>query len=141
LTPSSTAAIVPLRDPQPETSQVRTLLESWLAAKSSVLAGGPMPAGIDSIARPEQVDRLASERSADAVRGERQAIAVTLSSLRIDQTSPGRISAIAELRYSDRREAADGRVLERTPPQTIRNVYVFGRDDGRWRFAAQSPAP
>jgi hypothetical protein len=139
--PVARAAIVPLRDPQPEASQVRALLESWLAAKGSVLAGEPMPAGIDGIARPEQVDRLASERSADAVRGERQVIAVTLSSLRIDQTSPGRIAAIAELRYSDRREAADGRVLENTPRQTIRNVYVFGRDDGRWRFAAQSPAP
>jgi hypothetical protein len=135
------AALVPLRDPQPQETQVRALLQSWLAAKGSVLGGAPMPAGIDSIARPEQVDRLAAERSADSVRGERQAIEVTLSSLRIDQTSPGRIAATAELRYSDRREAADGRVLESTPRQTIRNVYVFGRDDGRWRFAAQSPAP
>ena len=138
---SPPAAIVPLRDPQPQEAQVRGLLQSWLTAKSSVLAGAPMPSGIDTIARPEQVDRLAAERSADSVRGERQAIEVTLSSLRIDQTSPGRIAATAELRYSDRREAADGRVLESTPRQTIRNVYVFGRDDGRWRFAAQSPAP
>jgi hypothetical protein len=139
--PSRATTIVPLRDAQPEASQVRALLESWLAAKSSVLGGAPMPAGIDSIARPLQVDRLAAERSADAVRGERQTIAVTLSALRIDQTSPGRIAATAELSYSDRREAADGRVLESTPRQTIRNVYVFGRDDGRWRLAAQSPAP
>jgi hypothetical protein len=120
---------------------VRALLESWLAAKSSVLGGGPMPQGIDGIARPEQVDRLAAERSADAVRGERQAIEVSLSSLRIDQTSPGRIAATAELRYSDRRLATDGRMLGTTPRQTIRNLYIFGRDDGRWRLAAQSPAP
>lgn len=139
--PGRPGTIVALRDPQPQEAQIRALLESWLAAKSSVLRGAPMPAGIDSIARPQQVDRLAAERSADSVRGERQAIEVTLSSLRIDQTSPGRIAATAELRYSDRREAADGRVLESTPRQTIRNVYVFGRDDGRWRFAAQSPAP
>jgi hypothetical protein len=134
-------AIVPLRDPQPGENQVRALLESWLAAKSSVLGGGPMPQGIDGIARPEQVDRLAAERSADAVRGERQAIEVSLSSLRIDQTSPGRIAATAELRYSDRRLATDGRMLGTTPRQTIRNLYIFGRDDGRWRLAAQSPAP
>jgi hypothetical protein len=139
--PVAPTAIVPLRDPQPEENQVRTLLESWLAAKSSVLGGGPMPQGIDGIARPEQVDRLAAERSADAVRGERQAIEVALSSLRIDQTSPGRIAATAELRYSDRREASDGRMLGSTPRQTIRNLYIFGRDDGRWRLAAQSPAP
>ncbi len=138
---AGSTGIPPLRDPQPDEAQVRSLLERWLSAKASVLAGGPMPAGIDGIARPEQVDRLAAERSADAVRGERQALDVRIRSLRLEQTSPGRIAAKAELQYSDQRRAADGRVLESTPSQTIRNLYVFGRDDGRWRFAAQSPAP
>jgi hypothetical protein len=87
------------------------------------------------------VERLASERSADAVRGEIQEIDVSVADLRIEQSSPGRIAATAELRYSDRRKAEAGRVLESTPIQTIRNVYFFGRDDGQWRFAAQSPAP
>jgi hypothetical protein len=119
---------------------VRDLLERWLTAKAAVLGGAPMPAGIDGIARPEQVDRLAAERSADAVRGERQALDVRIRSLRLEQISPGRIAATAELLYSDQRRTADGRVLESTPTQTIRNLYVFGRDDGRWRFAAQSPA-
>jgi hypothetical protein len=137
----SATAIVPLRDPQPSEAQVRGLLESWLRAKSQVLGGGTMPAGIDAIARPAQVARLATERSADAVRGEIQEIDVSVTDLRIEQTSPGRIAATAELRYSDRRKAEAGRVLESTPAQTIRNVYVFGRDDGQWRFAAQSPAP
>ncbi|MEB3255068.1 MAG: ARC6/PARC6 family protein [Synechococcaceae cyanobacterium] len=138
---SATAGIVPLRDPQPDQGQVRSLLESWLTAKAAVLGGAPMPAGIDAIARPEQVDRLASERSADAVRGERQTLNVRIRSLRLEQTSPGRISATAELLYSDQRRAGDGRVLESTPSQMIRNRYVFGRDDGRWRFVAQAPAP
>ncbi len=138
---SKAAAIVPLRDPQPSEDQIRGLLESWLRAKSQVLGGGAMPAGIDAIARPTQVERLASERSADAVRGEIQEIDVSVADLKIKQTSPGRIAATAELRYGDRRKAEAGRVLESTPVQTIRNVYVFGRDDGQWRFAAQSPAP
>jgi hypothetical protein len=139
--PASNTGIPALRDPQPDEAQVRSLLERWLSAKAAVLAGGPMPKGIDDIARPEQVDRLASERSADAVRGERQTLDVRIRSLRLEQTSPGRIAATAELLYSDQRRAADGRVLESTPSQTIRNLYVLGRDDGRWRFAAQSPAP
>lgn len=134
-------AILPLRDPQPSETGVRALLESWLQAKSQVLGGGAMPKQIDAIARPLQVDRLASERSSDAVRGESQEIDVRVGELRIEQTSPSRIVATAKLRYSDRRKAADGRVLESTPLQTIRNVYVFGRDDGQWRFAAQTPAP
>ena len=138
---AGSTGIPPLRDPQPDEAQVRSLLERWLSAKAAVLGGGPMPAGIDGIARPEQVDRLAAERSADAVRGERQTLDVRIRSLRLEQTSPGRIAATAELLYSDQRRAADGRVLESTPSQTIRNLYVFGRDDGRWRFAAQSPAP
>jgi hypothetical protein len=141
LAQGNTAAIVALRAPQPSEAQVRGLLESWLRAKSQVLRGGAMPAGIDAIARPAQVERLAAERSADAVRGETQAIDVSVADLRIEQTSPGRIAATATLRYSDRRQTDAGRVLESTPVQTIRNVYVFGRDDGQWRFAAQSPAP
>jgi hypothetical protein len=138
--PQRNQTIAPLRDPQPDQAEVRDLLERWLTAKAAVLGGAPMPAGIDGIARPEQVDRLAAERSADAVRGERQALDVRIRSLRLEQISPGRIAATAELLYSDQRRTADGRVLESTPTQTIRNLYVFGRDDGRWRFAAQSPA-
>jgi hypothetical protein len=138
--PASASAILPLTAAQPSEAQVRALLERWLAAKATVLGGGAMPPGIDSIARPEQVSRLANERSADSVRGENQKIEVTISSLRLDQTSPGRIAATAELRYSDSRRTSDGKVLDRTPEKTIRNVYVFGRDGGRWRFAAQTPA-
>ncbi|MFM8604680.1 MAG: IMS domain-containing protein [Cyanobium sp.] len=135
------ATTVPLTAAQPSEAQVKVLLERWLAAKATVLGGGTMPAGIDSFARPEQVSRLANERSADSVRGESQKIEVTVTNLTLDQTSPGRIAATAELRYSDSRRTADGAVLDRTPEKTIRNVYVFGRDEGRWRFAAQRPAP
>jgi hypothetical protein len=134
-------AIVPLRVSQPSDAQVRQLLESWLRAKGQVLRGGAMPQGIDAIARPPQVERLASERSADSVRGEIQDIDVSVQDLRIEQTSPDRIAATVELRYSDQRRTKAGQVLESTPTQTIRNVYVFGRDDGQWRYAAQSPAP
>lgn len=138
--PPPAGAIVPLMEAQPSEAQVKVLLERWLAAKAAVLGGGAMPEGIDAIARPDQVSRLANERSSDSVRGESQRIEVTITNLRLDQTSPGRIAATAELRYSDSRRTADGTVLDRTPEKTIRNVYVFGRDDGRWRFAAQTPA-
>jgi hypothetical protein len=138
--PASSVSIMPLTEAQPSEIQVRTLLERWLTAKTIVLGGGAMPEGIDAIARPEQVSRLANERSSDSVRGESQTIEVTITNLRVDQTSPGRIAATAELRYSDSRRTADGKVLDRTPEKTIRNVYVFGRDGGRWRFAAQTPA-
>jgi hypothetical protein len=134
-------AIAPLGDPRPSEAQMQALLERWLAAKAAVLGGAAMPKGIDTIARPEQVSRLANERSADAVRGETQRIEVTITDLTLDQTSPSRIAATAKLRYSDSRRTADGTVLDRTPEKMIRNVYVFGRDQGRWRFAAQRPAP
>jgi hypothetical protein len=134
-------AILPLNDARPNEAQMRALLERWLAAKATVLGGAAMPKGIDTIARPEQVSRLANERSADAVRGETQQIEVGITNLTLDQTSPSRIAATVKLRYSDSRRTADGTVLDRTPEKTIRNVYVFGRDQGRWRFAAQRPAP
>ena len=140
-TAANAGGFVPLRAAQPSEAQVRTLLERWLQAKSQVLRGGAIPPQIDAIARPEPVARLASERRSDSVRGETQDIDVRVAQLQIEQTSPSRIAAIAELHYSDRRKAKDGRVLDSTAPQTIRNLYIFGRDAGQWRFAAQTPAP
>jgi hypothetical protein len=45
------------------------------------------------------------------------------------------------MNYSDRRLSADGKVVTRTPPTTLRNVYVFGRDGQTWRLVATQPAP
>jgi hypothetical protein len=130
----------PLLAPSPTAAQIQSLLEAWLAAKTSVLAGVPAPAGLDRIARENQLQRLRSERQEDVALGQTQILNVQVRNLAITERSPDRIAATAELSYSDSRRARDGKVVERTAPKLLRNVYVFGRDGDTWRLAASRPA-
>ena len=134
------AAGLPLTAAAPQTAQLQPLLEAWLAAKAAVLAGGTPAADLASLARPEMAARLQAERREDAARSETQVLAVSVRSLRVVERSPQRIAVEAELAYSDQRRGSDGKVLDRTAPTTLRNIYVFGRDGDRWRLAATLPA-
>ncbi|MFM7311775.1 MAG: IMS domain-containing protein, partial [Cyanobium sp.] len=138
--PPADRSLSPLTAKEPNEAQLRQLLESWLAAKGAVLAGGALPADLSVIARASMVDRLKQERSQDVAAGESQAIEVSIASLRIRERLGARIAVEATLAYSDQRRDSAGKVVERTPATTLRNVYVFGRDDGRWRLAASRSA-
>jgi len=132
--------ISPLASAEPSETQIRGLLESWLATKTEVLAGANLPGNLDTIARGAMVERLGSERRQDAANGAVQAIDVTITDLEITERTPGRIAVVAQLRYSDTRRDGAGKVVGSTPATTLRNVYVFGRDGERWRLAASHPA-
>lgn len=134
------AIALPLRAAAPEAPQLKALLEAWLAAKAAVLAGKPVPVGLDKLARSGPIERLELERRDDDAHGEHQILDVTVHQLAISERTPSRIAVTAELAYSDRRLDRDGRVLARTAPTSLRNVYVFGRDGDTWRLAATSPA-
>jgi hypothetical protein len=112
-----------------------------LATKRSVLGGESMPADLGRLARPDAIARLAAEQKSDAEQGESQQIDVEVKSVRIQNQSPSRIALLAEMNYSDRRLSADDKVLKSTPPTTLRNIYVFGRDGQTWRLVATQPAP
>ena len=140
--PTATAPLqAPLNSDQPSETELRTLLDQWLATKRSVLGGESMPANLERLARPDAIASLAAEQKRDAARGERQQIDVEVKSARIQNQSPSRIALLAEMNYSDRRLSSDGKVVSRTPPSTLRNVYVFGRDGQTWRLVATQPAP
>lgn len=132
--------ILPLKSPSPSEEEIRALLEAWLMAKSTVMAGREAPALLEGIARPAPIDRLRIEREQDKARGETQVINVRIKDLTIRERSPQRIAATAELAYSDSRRDASGRERQSTPPTTLRNEYVFGRDGDSWRLAASSSA-
>jgi hypothetical protein len=135
-TPAAKPPSLPLTAEKPDEAQLRGLLEAWLAAKASVLAGETPAIPLDQIARGGAVERLEAERRDDRSRGEVQKLQVQVKDLAIDERGPGRIAITAELAYSDRRLDSRGREVERTAPTTLRNVYVFGRDSGSWRLAA-----
>jgi hypothetical protein len=132
--------ITPLTAAEPSEIQIRSLLESWLATKTRVLAGAGLPANLEVIAREGMVERLASERRQDAASGVLQTIEVSIADLAISERTPGRIAVITRLRYSDSQRDAAGKVVGSTPSTTLRNVYVFGRDGDRWRLAASHTA-
>ena len=132
---------VPLNTDQPSETELRTLLDQWLATKRSVLGGASMPSDLERLARPDPIARLAAEQKRDAARGEHQQVDVGVKTVSIQNQSPSRIALLAEMNYSDRRLSADGKVVTRTPPTTLRNVYVFGRDGQTWRLVATQPAP
>jgi hypothetical protein len=123
----------------PSAPQLQQVLEAWLNAKASVLAGQPTPAGLDQIARPEAIARLETERREDADRGQKQALNIQVKDVQIRSSTPARIVIAAELAYSDSRNDISGTVLERTAPTTLHNLYIFGRDGQTWRLAATRP--
>ncbi|MCT0208511.1 ARC6/PARC6 family protein [Synechococcus sp. CS-1332] len=129
-------SITPLTASRPDAAQVRRLLENWLAVKGGVLAGEPMPQGLDRIAREGPMALLARERRGDIARGQTQQLDAQIIDLRLSENGPRRIVAVVQLRYSDRRLDATGTVIETTAPMELRNGYVFGRDGDSWRLAA-----
>jgi len=139
-TPLPATPLTPLTSADPSEQQMRDLLASWLAQKSSVLAGANLPPGLERIARDGPIRRLQQERQADAAAGRTQTISVRIESLRIERTSPRRIALFTRLAYSDELRAADGRLLNTTSPRILRNLYVFGRDGDRWRLVSNRPA-
>lgn len=132
--PSSTLA--PLTAAEPSDAELKRLLQSWLKAKADVLAGEPLPPELEQIARSGPIERLNEERRDDASAGQTQKIDVDIEDISVVERSDGRLAVQARLRYTDERRDGSGRVVETTAPMTLRNVYVFGRDGGRWRLAA-----
>ncbi|MBU6353363.1 MAG: DUF4101 domain-containing protein, partial [Cyanobacteria bacterium REEB498] len=130
-----------LRSADPSEAELTALLERWLKAKTSVLAGETAPAGLDQLARPVMLDQLDRERAGDQAAGRRQSIEVAISKATVQERSPRRIALQADLSYRDSTTDANGKVIARTAPKTLRNVYVFGRDADAWRLAASRPAP
>jgi predicted lipid-binding transport protein (Tim44 family) len=124
----------------PSAAQLKGLLERWLKAKATVLAGATPPKDLDQLARQELLRQLEQQRSQDRARGRIQAIEAEVRSVAIQERSPRRIALQADLAYTDLTRDGSGRVIERTPPTSLRNVYVFGRDGETWRLAATRSA-
>lgn len=127
---------LPLTVAEPDERQLQLLLETWLDAKTSLLAGSPAPQPLDQLARPALVSQLEQQLAANRSAGATETVKASVESLTISERSPGRIAADVVLRYSDERRNNDGIVLSSTPTTSLRNTYVFGRDGEVWHLAA-----
>ena len=137
--PGAGSASAPLTALEPDEAQMRTLLESWLQAKTAVMAGGQPPVSLERIAREGPRRRLETERQQDRNLDQVQDIEVRINRLTIQERSPQRIAVVADLDYSDSTRRG-GKEVNHTKATTLRNVYVFGRDGDAWRLAASGPA-
>ena len=139
--PAPAPATLPLRAEAPSEAQVQALLEAWLDAKASILAGKNSRIPLEVLARPSQVDRLEAERDSDQARGETQTISTAITSVAIDEQGANRIAATVNLRYADQRLNAKGDPQGEPTKLELRNRYVFGRDGGIWRLVSFQKAP
>ncbi len=136
---AASSSRLPLTTTEPDDAQLNALLDAWLQAKASVLAGKAAAQPLTDLARPLQIQRLESQQRENRSRGEVERFDASVQSLQIRERSPKRIAAAVSLRYSDQRSDASGRVLSRTPAGELRNLYVFARDGQTWRVAAFRP--
>lgn len=128
-----------LRTAEPSEAELQGLLERWLAAKASVLAGEKAAHPVENLARPRMVKQLEVQRRQEAARGETQRIEAVVRRLTISDRTPQRIVAEVELTYSDELRDREGKLLERTPVGSLSNRYVFGRDGTTWKVASFRP--
>ncbi|MFM2079477.1 MAG: hypothetical protein RLZZ219_159 [Cyanobacteriota bacterium] len=136
---AAAAASLPLTVAEPDEAALRRLLEAWLQAKASVLAGRTVDRPLTDLARPLLISRLEEQKAENASRGEVETMQVSLQTLEILERSPRRIAAAVSLTYSDERRDAAGQVVSQTPAAELRNRYVFARDGETWHVAAFRP--
>ncbi|MCP9928659.1 ARC6/PARC6 family protein [Cyanobium sp. CH-040] len=130
------AAALPLRSDQPSAEEIQSLLEAWLAAKASVLAGEDAPTSLEDLAQAPQLRLLRSERRADQSRNQTQRIDASVENLRIEANSPGRVAAVVTIRYRGERLDGEGKAVGQPSNLTLRNRYVFSREGGTWRLVS-----
>ena len=130
---------VPLTSADPSEAQLQELLERWLAAKASVLAGEEPASSLSDLARTNQIQQLQRQEQSNRRTGVTETVKAVVESFSISERSPRRIAAQVTLRYSDERRDSGGKLLEKTASTTLRNTYVFARDGERWLLAAFRP--
>jgi len=138
-TPQPPAPAFPLKAADPSETQLQELLEAWLAAKATVLAGEQPPIALTDLARSSQVALLQRQEQANRSAGATETVKASVESFSVSERSPNRIAAQVTLRYSDERRSSSGAVLSQTPSTTLTNTYVFARDGDRWLLAAFKP--
>ena len=136
--PAATPTL-PLTRAEPSTAELQALLEGWLQAKASLLAGRQAATPLNTLARPALIQDLERKQAENRRDGISETITAQVKGFEIRSRGPGRISAVARLRYSDERRNAAGRVLTRTPADELRNLYVFARDGNTWYLADFRP--
>ena len=123
----------PLSVDSPNNSQIKSLIEEWLLAKSIVLSGQENQ-DFSKFARPSLSNRVFQDRQEDKASGDRQIINASISSLEILSQTSKRIAVKVQLNYKDQRINAKGEKVSETVIPSLNVRYVIGRDKNIWQL-------
>ena len=126
-----------LRAEQPSDAQLEALLQAWLDRKASVLrAEGTANERLQPIAREGLITQVSRQRSEDETEGVTQNVEASIDFMRVISRTEQRIELRADVDYRDETLNADGEVVERTAPRSLKVTYILGRDADGWRLQA-----
>ncbi|WP_320674977.1 IMS domain-containing protein [Prochlorococcus sp. MIT 1341] len=120
---------------KPNKKQLRTLIESWLIGKSSILAGNE-DILLSRVARPNLVKRVKEQRKKDLKASNKQDIRAKIISLKIVSRTSRRIEIATVIAYTDKKYNSKGRIISETNIPKLNVTYILGKDPDAWRMQA-----
>jgi hypothetical protein len=127
----------PAAKPETPETETRSLLQGWLGAKALLMAGGNNQAALDPLAVPNLVASALANRQSDVQQGLHRKINAEVQDFKLITTGPDRREARAQILYSEQVLNGQDKVLERSGPIQLTNIYVFHRPSptGSWKLA------
>ena len=122
-------------------AETRALLQQWLSAKAELLAGTGNLNALQQLAVADLVSSAEESRALDAAAGVNRRVSARINSLELSGSTANRREARTEILYSEELQSADGKVLQRDAPQTLKNTYIFHKQGDRWLLADFRPTP
>ncbi len=123
--------LIPLASEAPSNQEIKSLIESWLAGKASILNGSESNL-LSSVARKSLFNRVFEQRKKDKVLGQRQIIDANITSINIVQRSDKRIAADVVLNYQDKMISSSGDILSETVIPSLKVQYIIGKNKKNW---------
>jgi hypothetical protein len=101
------------------------------------MAGGNNQAALEPLAVPNLVASALANRQSDVQQGLHRKINAEVQDLKLIATGPDRREARAQILYSEEVLNGQDKLLERSGPIQLTNIYVFHRQSptGSWKLA------
>ncbi len=122
-----------LLDDEPNESQLKLLIESWLYSKSKILEG-KRDTDLNKVASKKLVQIVLEARKKDSLLNQKQYVQTSIASLEIVSRTKGRIELKTRLIYKDQRMDEKGQIISETSIPNLLVTYILGRGDGVWRI-------
>ncbi len=127
--------VEPLTVDKPSEFQIRSLIETWLDGKATILAGRKSD-DLSKVARELLVTRVIKQRAKDRALGLKQKIEATITTFRVVNQTNKRIEVKVKLAYRDQRMNSSGELISETSIPNLQVTYILGREKKLWQLVA-----